>query len=275
MARNRNSNNPARIIHEFGNLQDHLYNHVIRHELTHAIKSIKDPKIIAVCQEIANYFGIEIKEYCKNENLSWYKGAVKNLVNHLKKANEKYAEILSFLPEYDKEWTEGLFKATEKQLIYLSELFIKLDCEPSVYDREGNEILPGSLVAYPCEDQEGRYYEHYGVVMHSSKGLVVKHFFSGPTVKGRNSLVEEGIGYVHSVPYSSEWLFKDHPPENVTYQDIQKRIEISNQIKNKIWNKFKYNCEHWAREMVTSIPECIQIDKFKNNKKSGGSNNAS
>ncbi len=263
MTKNRNSSNQARIIHEFGNLQDHLYNHVIRHELTHAVKNIKDPKIIAICQEIADYFGIEIKEYCKKENLSWYKGAVKNLTNHLKKANEKYAEILHFLPEYDAEWTEGLFKATEKQLIYLSQLFIKLDCEPSVYDQEENEIFPGSLVAYPCEDQEGRYYEHYGVVMHSSQGLVVKHFFSGPTVKGRNQLVEEGIGYVHSVPYISAWLFRDHPPENIAYQDIQKRIDESDQKLNKIWNKLRYNCEHWAREMVEGKARCTQIDKLK------------
>lgn len=98
--------------------------------------------------------------------------------------------------------------------------------------------------------------------MHSAKGLVVRHFFSGPTVKGRNQLVEKGIGYVHSVTYTSEWIFKEHPPENVTYQEIQERIETSNQILNQIWNKFSYNCEHWARKMVTGVATSTQAREW-------------
>lgn len=255
--------NPAKIIHLFGDLQQHIYNGVIQRELNNIIKYVKDPKIHRISQEIADFLDLGITEAFQKENISRFKAVYKNLINHFKQTRKKHEQIIKLLPKYNSKWTDSLYKVTEQQVLFLSQQLVKLDCEPSVYDLDENEIIPGDLVAYPCHDQEGKEYEHYGVVMHSSTGLVVKHFFSGPTVKARNSLVEKGIGYIHSISYTPEWLFKQHPPENTNYQEIQTRIEKSSEISNKVWNKLRYNCEHWAREMVEGLPSCTQIERMK------------
>lgn len=255
--------NPAKILHLFGQLQEHIYNGVIQRELNNTLKYIRDPKIHKITQEIADFLGLEITETFQKENNSKFRNIHKELINHFKQTKNKYEKIVELLPKYDSKWTENLYKVTEQQVLFLSQQLVKLDCEPGVYDINENEIIPGDLVAYNCHDQDGKEYEHYGVVMHSSKGLVVKHFFSGPTIKAQNPLVEKGIGYIHSISYTPEWLFKEHPPENTNYQEIQKRIEESSEITNKVWNKLRYNCEHWAREMVEGVPRCTQIDRMK------------
>ena len=259
--------NPAKILHLFADLQQHIYNGVVQRELNSIIKNIQDPKIHKISQEIADCLGLEITESFQKENISKFKNIHKNLINHFKQAKTKYDKIIELLPNYDAKWTESLYQVTEQQILFLSQQLVKLDCEPSIYDLKENEIIPGVLVAYPCHDQEGKEYEHYGVVVHSATGLVVKHFFSGPTVKARNPLVEKGIGYVHSICYTPQWLFKEYPPKNTNYQEIQKRIEESSEIYNKVWNKLRYNCEHWAREMVEGVPRCTQIDRMKEEKR--------
>ena len=34
-------------------------------------------------------------------------------------------------------------------------------------------------------------------------------------------------------------------------------------MSKRVWNKLSYNCEHWAREMHTGVPDCTQVSKWK------------
>ncbi|OWY67467.1 hypothetical protein B7486_31440 [cyanobacterium TDX16] len=175
--------NPAKIIHLFANIQNHLYNGKIEIELSHIVRLTRDRKIIDICQRTANFLELEIKTSFHKENPEEIRNSVRVLLKHLKWAKEKFDEIIVLMPDYNSKWTNALFQATEEQLVYLSPEFIRLDREPDIYDGEGNEIYPGDLVAYPCKDENGTDYEHYGVVMQGAKGYIVKHFFSGPTVQ--------------------------------------------------------------------------------------------
>ena len=259
----KNEPNAAKIIRLFADIQDHLYNGKIAHELSQIARHTHDKKIIAICQRTADYLAIEINTSFHKESLDQISNSHRNLVNHLKWAKEKFDDIIKLLPNYPSKWTDALFQASEEQLVYLSQEFIRLDRIPDVCDQKGNEIHPGDLVAYFCRDEEGKEYEHYGVVMQGSRGYTVEHFFSGPTVQAKNRLVEKGIGYVHSLPYTPEWIFKESPPKGVAYREIKARIEESDNIQNKVWNKFSYNCEHWAREMVFGSSSCTQIEAMR------------
>ncbi|MEA5511292.1 hypothetical protein VB715_16080 [Crocosphaera sp. UHCC 0190] len=103
----------------------------------------------------------------------------------------------------------------------------------------------------------------YGIVVASSRGFRVAHFFTGETVKAQNSLVEKGFGYIHEVRYSLEWLVQEHLPKSIPYSDVEERIKASRKINRRVWNKLSYNCEHWAREMFTGQPECTQLKQWK------------
>ncbi len=253
--------NPTKIIRLFADLHDHLYNGCIQHELNQIVRHTKDRKIIAICQRTAELLEIKIDISFQKEDPDQHFRSVKTLSNHLKKANEKYEEIVQLVPNYSPKWIDSLYSATEEVLILLSQELIRLDRAPNIYDNQDKEIQLGDLVAILCQDDKGQNYEHYGVVMQGAKGYTVKHFFSGPTVKAQNRLVEKGIGYVHTLPYTPEWILKERPVDS--YQLINKRIETSEEIQNKIWNKLRYNCEHWAREMVTGLARCTQIEDMK------------
>lgn len=234
--------NPAKIIRLFADIQNHLYSRKIQHELSQIARHTRDRKIIGICQRTANFLEIEINTTFHQDKAEQIHNSVRTLLNHLKWAKERFDDVIKLMPDYNSKWTNALFQATEEQLVYLSQEFIRLDRKPDIYDRKENEIYPGDLVAYPCKDDNEKDYEHYGVVIQGAKGYIVKHFFSGPTVQAQNKLVEKGIGYVHSVSYTPEWIFKEHSPQSVTYQEIKARIDESDNIQNKVWNKLSYNC---------------------------------
>ncbi|MUG96294.1 hypothetical protein F7734_29730 [Scytonema sp. UIC 10036] len=162
----------------------------------------------------------------------------------MKKPKEIFDCIIEIIPECNPKWTESLFKATERQLIALSNYYALLDKIPDVTDINSETIKIGDLVALNCQDENGKNYEHYGVVIASQKGFRVAHFFTGATVRVQNSLVEKGFGYVHEISYSPEWLVKEHLSDSSPYSQVEGRIKESRKQEKRVWDKFSYNCEH-------------------------------
>jgi len=255
--------NPAKILFLFAEIQNHLHNGVIEHELNKILKHTSDQEIIRNCQSVARCLDIKIERNFVSENSELLCNCVKRLTTHLKWAKEKFDKIVELAPDCDPKWIESPLKATELQLLSLSNYFVLLDKVPDSTDSTGQTIKSGDLVAIRCKDESDRSYEHYGVVISTSKGFRVAHFFTGHTVKGQNTLVEKGFGYIHEVNYTPEWVVKQHLPLTVPYNQVEQRIKESRKQERRIWNKLTYNCEHWAREMVEGEPNCTQLKNWR------------
>jgi hypothetical protein len=256
---------PGKVLRLFADIQDHLHNGTIRHELSQIARHTRDREILDICNRAANCLEIEIDTTLHSVNTDQHFRSLHTLVNHIKKAKEIFDCIIVVIPECNSYWTEALFKATENQLMLLSNYCALLDKIPDITDINGETIQIGDLVAIKCQDEQGRYYEHYGVVIPSQKGFRIAHYFTGATVKSQNSLVEKGFGYIHEVFYSPEWIVKEHLPDSIPFSQVEKRIKESRKEERRVWNKLTYNCEHWARHMFNNDPRCIQLEEFRKN----------
>jgi hypothetical protein len=255
--------NSAQVIHLFADIQNHLHDGTFRHELSQIARHTKDREIIDICNRAAECLEIEINTNFHDLNPKKYIQSLRTLINHLKWAKERFDKIVVLMPDLNPKWTESIFRATEIQLLDLSNHITLLDREHDIHDGNDEVVKIGDLVAAHCKDENNKDYDHYGIVIPSSKGFRVAHFFTGATVKTQNSLVEKGFGYIHEVPYSPEWFVQTHIPESITYSQIEGRIRESRKLNRRVWNKMSYNCEHWAREMLTGEPECTQLTKWK------------
>ncbi|WP_414552455.1 hypothetical protein [Anabaena sp. CCY 0017] len=259
--------NPSEILRLFSNLQDRLYDgDTVKKAITQICNHTRDTSIINTCQVIAELLEIEFEIKFEQVNINWHFQAVKRLQNHQSWVLEIYQEIQKKVGDYNRRWSEPLLKIIDPQLARLSQLIILLDREPDICDNNGNVIRPNDLVVYPCKDEKDRSYEHYGVVRATPNGYRVAHFFTGETVKPEGKIVSVGIGYVHFAPYTPNWLFKERPekehPEKVSDIQIEERIQQSKEkiltAKDPLWNILRYNCEHWAREIVYGEPSSTQ-----------------
>jgi hypothetical protein len=253
----------AKVLHLFGDIQDHLQNRVFRHELTQIATHTKDEEIISFCKDAAQCLEIEIDTSFHKLDPEQCTRSLKTLFNHLKWAKERFDYIITLKSDLNSKWIDSTFQATEMQLLDLSNYLTLLDKEHDIHDNNNMVVKIGDLVAVKCVDENSKDYDHYGIIIASSRGFRVAHFFTGTTVKAQNNLIEKGFGYIHELPYSSEWNVRSRIPASVTYSQIEARIKESRKMNKRVWNKLSYNCEHWAREMHTGTPECTQIGQWK------------
>jgi len=240
----KSKSHPGKVLHFFTELQNHLHNGTIRHELSQISRHTRDREILEICNRAADSLDIEIDTKFHRASTDQHFASLNTLVNHMKKAKEIFEQIIKIIPDSDQRWTETLFKLTELQLLALSNYYALLDKIPDVTDVNGESIKVGDLVAIKCKDEQGKDYEHYGIILPSQQGFRVAHFFTGATVKSQNSLVEKGFGYVHEVPYTMDWIIKEHLPANIPFSQVEERIKYSRQQEKRVWNKLSYNCEH-------------------------------
>lgn len=257
------STNPAKVLHLFADIQDHLQNRVFRHELTQIARNTKDEDIISICKDAAQCLEIEIDTSFHKLDHDQCTHSLKALFNHLKWAKERFDDIVKLKVDLNPKWIDSVFQSTEMQLLDLSNFLTLLDRDHDIHDNNNEVVKIGDLVAVQCVDENSKGYDHYGIVVASSKGFRVAHFFTGSTVKAQNNLVEKGFGYIHELPYSPNWIVRAHIPASITYSQIETRIKESRKLSKRVWNKLSYNCEHWAREMLTGKPECTQMSKWK------------
>lgn len=184
----RSKSHPAKVLYLFAEIQNHLYNGIIQNELRQMIRHTTDQEILDVCNRAAECLDIEIETTFFKLNEDQLNRSLKILVNHLKWAKDRFDEILKLVPECDPKWIDSPLKATELQLLYLSNYFTLLDKVPDTRDVEGEVVRVGDLIAVSCEDDAGRDYEHYGVVISTSRGFRVAHFFTGATVSPKIAL---------------------------------------------------------------------------------------
>ena len=67
---------------------------------------------------------------------------------------------------------------------------------------------------------------------------------------------------------------KSHPGKVLhLFAEIQEHLhngvihhELS-QIARRVWNKLRYNCQHWATHMFDNNPRCPDLDKIKDERK--------
>ena len=52
--------NPAKALYLFADIQNHLHNGTIRHELSQIVKHTRDQEILDVCSRIAQCLGIDL-----------------------------------------------------------------------------------------------------------------------------------------------------------------------------------------------------------------------
>ncbi len=254
----------AKILYFLGEIQNHLHDGTIKHELIQIVRHTRDREILDICDRSAQCLGFELNiNNFHRLNGEQHIHSLKTLVKHLKWAKEKFDEVVKLIPECDSKWIESPFEATEVQLLALSNYFTLLDKVSDTTDINGEVVKIGDIVAIPCKDEAGRSYDHYGVLIPSPKGFRVAHFFTGATIKPQNSIVEKGFGYVHEEDYNDKWIVKQHLPQTVPYSLVEERIKESRKCEKRVWNKLRYNCEHWAREMVNGAPECTQLEMWK------------
>ena len=261
--KSKSRSHPGKVLHLFAEIQEHLHNGTIHHELSQIARHTRDREILETCTRAAGCLDIEIDTAFHQASTQQHFRSLKTLVNHIKTPKEIFDRIIEIIPESDPKWIEALFKTTEFQLLALSNYFALLDKMPDVTDINGETIKVGSLVAVNCKDESGRDYEHYGVVIPTQQGFRIAHFFTGATVKARNPLVEKGFGYVHEVEYSMEWIVKEYLPDDISFNQVEQRIKESRSQETRVWNKLSYNCEHWARHMFDNHPRCTQLDKWR------------
>ncbi|WP_299409826.1 hypothetical protein [Acaryochloris sp. IP29b_bin.148] len=257
------SPNPSKVLYLLAEIQKHLHNGTIRHELSQIVRHTRDKEILDVCRRAAKCLDIHIDARFHKLDEEQHIYSLRTLVKHMKWAKEKFDEVVKLVPNCNPKWVESPFRATEKQLLSLSDYLTRLDKVPDTTDMNGKVIKVGDLVAISCKDEKDRNYDHYGVVIPSAKGFRVAHFFTGSTIRPQNSLVEKGFGYVHETSYEPQWIVKEHHPETIPYSQVEKRIKKSRNTETRVWNKLSYNCEHWAREMFCGQPSCTQLDKWR------------
>ncbi|MGB3653321.1 MAG: hypothetical protein WBA41_19160 [Rivularia sp. (in: cyanobacteria)] len=265
--KSKSKSHPGKVLHLFAEIQEHIHNGVIHHELSQIARHTRDKEILDTCNRAAGCLDIDIDTAFHQASTQQHFLSLKTLVNHMKKPKEIFDRIAEMIPESDPKWTEALFKTTEYQLITLSNYLTLLDKIPDVTDNNGETIKVGTLVAVNCKDEKGRAYEHYGVVIPSQQGFRVAHFFTGATVKAQNSLVEKGFGYVHEVNYSVDWIVKEYLPDRISFNQVEQRIQESRSQGTRVWNKLRYNCQHWATHMFDNNPRCPDLDKIKDERK--------
>lgn len=247
------------------NIQRHIYNGTIQSKVGEIAQCTEDKFILEICQRIADNLGVEIDLRLRRIELEKKQSSLKSLQGHLEWATKKLYEVENIKDQCDPKWLTPILNETKKQLVQLSNYYILLDKVPDITDECGEVVELGDLVYIPCQDEKGNNYEHYGVVIGTPKGFDVAHFFTGQTIKSRNSLSEKGFGYVHQVAYQPRWIINQHlrSLENPTlYHEIIERIQKSKATEKKIWSKLDYNCEHWAREMFCGVPECKQKERI-------------
>jgi hypothetical protein len=253
----------AKILYLLGEIQNHLHDGTISHELSQIVKHTRDKEILYICNRSAECLNIKIDTTFYKLKEEQHICSLKTLNKHLKWAKEKFDLVNQLMPECDPKWIESPFRATEIQLITLSNFFTLLDKVSDTTDINGEVIKVGDLVAIPCKDDADRNYDHYGILIASHKGFRIAHFFTGTTVKPQNSIVEKGFGYVHELDYHPQWVVKQHLPHTIPYSQLEERIQESRKLQTRVWNKLLYNCEHWAREMFSGKAECTQLAMWK------------
>ncbi|NEQ98981.1 MAG: hypothetical protein F6K30_20065 [Cyanothece sp. SIO2G6] len=261
------SKNIAKTLRLFATIQDDLHNGVIEKHLTRILEYTNDKEMVDVCHRAATCINIELQAQFNFYSNRRLRDSVKALAKHLGGMTCKFTEAIQLRANEPQctEWTQSIFEATEYQLISLSNYFALLDKVPTQVDANGEPVKIGDLVAYPCQDDRGRTYDHYGVVIASPQGFRVVHYFSGPTIQAANTLLKQGFGYVHEVAYSPEWLVKEHLASDIPFNQVEERIKVSRDQEKRVWKLFSYNCEHWAREMVSGIPRCTQNPRSRAN----------
>lgn len=268
MAKNSNL---SQVLYLLAEIQKHLRNGRINHELSQIVKHTRDREILEYCHRAATCIDVELDINFHKLDNNQHRNSLRILVNHLKWAKDRMDEVIELMSECEQEWVESTFLRTQAQLLALSNYFILLEKVPDITDLNGEVIKAGDLVAITCQDEQEREYDHYGVIIATAHGFRIAHFFTGATVKGQNTLVEKGFGYIHELEYSPDWIIKEHLPLTMSYDQVQMRIKESKLLEKRIWNKLTYNCEHWAREMFSGTPECTQLQKWreeiKNNRK--------
>jgi hypothetical protein len=112
--------NPAKALYLFAEIQNHLHNGTIRHQLSQIVKHTKDQEILDVCSRAAECLGIELDTNFHKLDENQHLRSLKTIANHLKWAKEKFDEVLKLMPECDSKWVESPLRATEIQLLSLS-----------------------------------------------------------------------------------------------------------------------------------------------------------
>lgn len=255
--------NPAKALHLFADIQNHLHNGAVKNELSQILKHTQDQEIVDICHRFAEGLDIQLETKFEKLDLDQCRRSVTALANQLKRPKQRFDEIIKIRSTTNPKWIDSVFRSTELLMVELANYIVLLDREHDIHDAAGEVIRIGDLVAVPCKDEEGRDYDHYGVLIPSNKGFRVAHFFTAETVKPTNSLSEKGFGYVHEVPYKSDWLVKSHLPEDISFSQIEARIRNSRQQSKRVWNKLNYNCEHWAREMWSGEAKCTQLENYR------------
>jgi hypothetical protein len=262
--------NPSRILRLFAETQDRLYDgETIKKALSQIAKHTKDKKVIENCEAIAELLQIEFDQTFVRNDVNQHFDAVKKLQNHGVWVKDKYKEIKLYTDNCDPKWFSALQEVTDIQLDRLGQIVSFLSAVPDTCDLNGNVIRPNDLIIYPSQDEEGRPYEHYGIVRPTIQGYSIAHFFTFETIRPEGRVAEVGLGHVYFSPYKSEWLFKERP-ESVSDSQIESRIDESRKkfiaAKDKLWNKLLYNCEHWAREMVYGEARSTQVENLRTKK---------
>ncbi len=258
---------PGEILRLLAKVQERIYKgNTIKNYLQQLARYTRDPQLLETCDAIAKLLSISIEKKFSRLDNGRRLDAVKRLKEHCRWVTDQYREVQKEIHKYDPAWAEPILAIIDPQLAQLSQLITLLDAEPAICDRQGHVIQVNDLVIVVCEDSEGRPYEHYGVVRPTPKGYRVAHFFTGDTVKLQNRIADVGVGYVHFMHYSDNWLFKERP-EVIREDEIQARINTSQEAilkgEDKLWNKLSYNCEHWAREMVYGQPRSTQVEDLR------------
>ncbi len=249
--------NPAKILRELSDFQNYIHNGTIEHELNQIAKYTRDPEILIACKNASDCLDISIEYTFKGDNKNQISRSLNTLLEHLKHANEKFDKIVDSKCDYNQKWLNSSFQIIEDQLLDLSNFYINMHKTPDIFDNNGIIVRPGDLVAIRIKNQRGREYDHYGVVIATSQGFRIAHFFTGSTINHSKSH-KLGFGYIHEIEYTPEWNVKEHLPDSASYYEIGKRIGESRKLQNRLWSLRSYNCEHWAREMVSGQPDCTQ-----------------
>ncbi|MGL5939294.1 MAG: hypothetical protein ACRC2S_02735 [Waterburya sp.] len=92
--------NPAKALYLFAEIQKHLHDGTIHRELSTIVKHTKDQEILRVCSLAAECLGIELDTNFHKLNENQHISSLKTLVNHLKKAKEKFDEVGELLDSH-------------------------------------------------------------------------------------------------------------------------------------------------------------------------------
>ena len=216
--------NPSRILRLFAETQDRLYDgDTIKKMLGQIARHTKDQRVIANCEAIADLLQIDFDQTFIRNDVNQHFDAVKKLQNHGAWVKEKYKEIKLHTENCDPKWFTSLQQEMDTQLDRLGQLVAFISSVPDICDLQGNVIRPNDLVIYPSQDEEGRAYDHYGVIRATPHGYSIAHFFTLESIKPKGRVAEVGLGHVYFSRYEADWLFKERP-ESISDSQIEARI---------------------------------------------------